>query len=263
MVVAVGDIACPPGEERTATQCQQGRTARLASELDPDAVLALGDLQYQTGSLRSFRRSYAKSWGALRDLTHPMPGNHEYGTEDARGYYRYFRHRQPGRPGYYAFDLGDWRIYALNSNCEEIRCGRQYEWLREDLEDNPRDCSLFAMHHPRWSSGEHGSDEDMSRFFFMAYRHRVEMVLAAHDHDYERFKRMNAQGERDEDGVLSFVTGTGGKSLYRFEEIEDGSAYRRSGHFGVLRLSLRPDRFRFAFKDVNGRTPDSGRRTCH
>ncbi len=264
VVVAVGDIACPPGRKKTKTTCRQGRTARLTDDLDPDAVLALGDLQYETGSLPAFRNAYATSWGPLRGITYPVPGNHEYRTKDARGYYRYFDQRQPGRPGYYAFDLGDWRVYALNSNCDEIRCRREYRWLRKDLEAHPRDCSLFAMHHPRWSSGgEHGSDEDMGRFFFMAYRYRVDVVLAGHDHGYERFNRLNAAGERDEDGVLSFVSGAGGKSLYKFGETEDGSAYRRSGHFGVLRLALRPDRFRFAFKDVDGSTPDSGRRNCH
>jgi acid phosphatase type 7 len=263
VVVAVGDISCTPGAKRTATTCRDGRTAKLTAALDPDAVLALGDLQYERGSLHGFRHAYADTWGKLLGKTYPIPGNHEYKTADARGYYTYFAGRQPGAPGYYAFDLGGWRVYALNSNCGVIDCAKEYEWLEDDLTANPRTCSLFTMHHPRFSSGlEHGANRTMSRFFRIAVTHDVEMVLAGHDHDYERFHRMKADGTRDRDGVLSFVSGAGGKSLYGFGTVQEGSAYRRAGHFGVLRLALRSDEFRFAFKDVNGTTPDAGTRAC-
>jgi len=263
VVVAVGDIACRPGARRTATKCQHARTAELAAGLEPDAVLALGDLQYEAGSLRAFRRSYAATWGGLRGRTYPIPGNHEYKTAGARGYYTYFDARQPGAPGYYAFDLADWRVYALNSNCSEINCAKEYAWLRDDLAAHPRSCSLFTMHHPRFSSGrEHGSNADMSRFFRIAQTHDVDLILAGHDHDYERFRRMKADGRVDRQGVMSIVSGAGGKSLYRFGKVVDGSAYRSAHDFGVLRLGLRADRFRFAFKTVEGTTPDKGRRAC-
>ena len=263
LVVAVGDIACPPSATTTKEKCKERRTARLTAAIDPDAVLVLGDLQYQSGSLSDFRDSYDKTWGELRPVTYPVPGNHEYRTEDAAGYYSYFKRRQPGPPGYYAFDLGTWRVYALNSNCGEIRCGAQYEWLLKDLARNPEDCSLFAMHHPRFSSGpDHGSNPRMKRFFWIAQSHDVEMILAGHDHHYERFRRLTADGERSKNGVVSFVAGTGGKSLYGLGETEDGSAHREATSFGVLRLALRPDRYRFAFKDIDGSTADSGRRSC-
>jgi hypothetical protein len=73
---------------------------------------------------------------------------------------------------------------------------------------------------------------------------------------------MDAHGELDPTGPVSFVAGTGGKSLYGVREVEHGSAYRRTGHFGVLRLSLHADRYAYAFKDVDGTTPDRGRRSC-
>jgi len=263
VVVAVGDIACPPTDKPTATTCRQRRTFKLARSLKPDAVLALGDLQYESGSLSDFRNGYAKTWGRLLGRTYPIPGNHEYHTAGATGYYRYFKTRQPGSPGYYAFNLGGWSIYALNSNCEAISCPTEYRWLKRELAAKPRQCSIFTMHHPRFSSGvKHGSDASMSRFFRIAQAHSVEMILAGHEHVYERFHRMRANGEVSSDGVLSFVAGTGGKSLYHFGKSLKGSAYRRAGHFGVLRLALRRTEFRFAFKDVNGTTPDSGTRAC-
>jgi hypothetical protein len=263
VVVAVGDIACRPGAATTPTRCHEAATAELTAGMQPDAVLALGDLQYETGSLHDFRHSYAPTWGQLRGRTRPIPGNHEYKTAGANGYYTYFRKRQPGAPGYYAFDLGGWRVYALNSNCAEIDCATEYTWLRDDLAANPRTCSLFTMHHPRFSSGsEHGSNPGMATFFRIAQRRDVDLVLAGHDHDYERFRRMRADGTVDPDGVMSIVSGTGGKSLYRFGAVQEGSVFREDDDFGVLRLALRPDKFRFAFKDVDGTTPDKGKRRC-
>ena len=263
VVVAVGDIACRPGAQVTKTACRHARTARLTRSLEPDAVLALGDLQYESGTLPDFRGSYDKTWGRLLDKTYPVPGNHEYRTPGARGYYAYFDDRQPGKPGYYAFNLGKWRVYALNSNCGDIACGAEYRWLKRDLAAKPRACSIFMMHHPRFSSGiEHGSDRDMARFFSIAVDNDVEMVLAGHDHDYERFRRMRASGAVDRSGVLSFVSGAGGKSAYDFGKVEEGSAYRLSGRFGVLRLALRQDRFNFSFRDIDGSVEDRGRRSC-
>jgi acid phosphatase type 7 len=263
VVVAVGDISCPPGAPRTRTTCHDRGTARLTSRIDPDAVLALGDLQYPTGSLRDFRREYATTWGNLRGRTFPVPGNHEYDTYGASGYYQYFAARQPGAPGYYAFDLGRWRVYALNTNCNDIDCAPEYAWLEGDLASHPRTCSRFFMHHPRFSSGrEHGSDPSMSRFFGIAQVHDVDLVIAGHEHSYERFRRKRANGRVHRSGVMSFVSGGGGKSLHPMGRPEPGSAYRLSGHFGVLRLALRSGEFGFAFKDVDGRTRDKGERRC-
>ena len=54
-LVAVGDIACPPGSKPTTTTCRQASTASYAASLRPTWVLALGDLQYEKGSLDGFR----------------------------------------------------------------------------------------------------------------------------------------------------------------------------------------------------------------
>jgi len=262
-VVAVGDIACAAGARTTRTRCRQGDTARLTRSLAPDAVIALGDLQYPTGSLRAFRRSYARSWGSLRDITHPVPGNHEYLTRRAAGYYRYFRDRQPGRPGWYAVDLGRWRAYLLNSNCTEVDCAAEAAWLRRDLTDHPRTCSLIATHHPRYSSSAaHGSDARLHRFFRIAFRHRVELFLSGHDHDYERFRPLDHAGRRAARGVVQIVAGIGGKSLYRLGKRPAASVRAVDGRFGVVHLILRPGSYDLAFKTTDGKTSDSASRRC-
>lgn len=261
-VVAVGDIACRPGAKVTAKTCRHRATARLTRRIAPDAVLALGDLQYEVGSLRAFRKSYDRSWGDLRRITYPTPGNHEYRTAGASGYYRYFSARTPDRPGHYAVDLGRWRAYVLNANCDQISCDRAARWLRRQLRRNPRDCSLIATHYPRYSTGQHGNNRFMKRFYRIALRNRVDLVLAGHDHHYERFRRMNHRGGIAERGVMQFVSGGGGKSHYPAHGRARGSVHVEDDTFGVLRLVLRPGSFRYGFRGIDGSRQDNGIRSC-
>lgn len=263
-VVAVGDIACPPGQRVTAERCQQARTATLAKSYDPLRVLGLGDLQYDSGTLRAFRNSYADSWGSLKAITRPVPGNHEYRTRRAGGYYSYFANQQPGAPGYYAFDIGTWRLYALNSNCTKIDCGRQARWLAANMSNHPRRCSAIFMHHPRFSSGgEHGSSLVSRRFWRVAFRRHTDIALSGHDHDYERFYALTPSGEPSAHGIRQFVSGAGGKSLYRFGRIVRGSLVRDNHAPGVLALTLGAGEYGFEYRTVDGRVVDSGARSCH
>ena len=262
-IVAVGDIACSPGAARTASSCRQGATARLAARMHPTAVLALGDTQYDTGAYRAYQHSYHRSWGALRPITRPVPGNHEYGTPGARGYYRYFGDRQPGRPGWYAYRLGAWRLYALNSECSRVDCEAQRLWLLTDLATHPRACTLMYLHRPRYSSGgEHGSDASLQALWEVADMQGVDVALAGHDHSYERFVRMDAAGNPSADGIQSFVSGLGGKSLYRFGAAATGSLIRYNDDFGVLAMRLRAGSYAWRFKTIGGELVDSGSRSC-
>ena len=258
-VVAVGDIACAKDERVTPETCQQDATARLASSLDLAVVVALGDLQYKKASISEFMGSYDDSWGALRSITRPLPGNHEYNSDDARGYFAYVDQDKP----WYAWDAGKWRIYMLNSNCEEVDCDAEQEWLRADLEANPRQCSAIAMHHPRYSSGKHHSIESMSDFWQIAYDHHVDLALAGHDHDYERFDPLDADGNASPGrGLTSFVVGTGGKSLFAEYDAEPMSAYFQNTRFGVLDLTLAADTFSWRFVATDDSVLDQGQATC-
>lgn len=262
-VVAVGDIACRPGGAVTATTCQQAATALLTRSYDPTYVFPLGDTQYENGSLYDFTHSYDRSWGgALKAITKPVPGNHEYGTPGASGYFTYFQDQQPGGAGYYAFNVENWRIYALNSNCTIIDCDSQIRWMNRDMGNHPRTCSAIMMHHPRFSSGVHGSEAGIQRFWRVAYKHHADIALAGHDHDYERFRRMNPSGAAAADGLFSFVSGAGGKSLYPFGAAVSGSRARVNHAPGVLALTLGRTRFAFEYKTVDGIVMDSGVRNC-
>ncbi|HEX6248065.1 MAG TPA: metallophosphoesterase [Nocardioidaceae bacterium] len=262
LVVAAGDIACRPGAPTTATTCQQAATAGLAEGYAPRRVLTLGDHQYDAGTLADFRASYADSWGRLKSITEPVPGNHEYRTDGASGYYTYFRRRQPGPPGYHAFDVGTWRVYALNTNCTVIDCRAQRRWLERRLTRDPHRCTALTMHHPRFSSGKHGSNGFVRPFWRIAVRHGVDLALAGHDHHYERLRRRDASGAADRRGIISFVSGAGGSSLYDVGRPVAGSVFRDSSAFGVLALRLGKRRFAWEYQTIEGDVLDSGVRRC-
>lgn len=260
-VAAAGDVACPPGEGPSKTTCRQGATARLVRGLDPKWVLALGDLQYDNGSYAGFTKSYDASWGTFKAATLPVPGNHEYNTTGARGYYRYFG---ATAPGYSVASVGSWRVYLLNSNCDAIDCAAEQSWLDAELAADPSMCTAMVMHHPRYSSGlEHGSDKSLAPFWEIAYAHHVDLALAGHDHDYERFAPMDAHRHvRAKRGITSFVVGTGGKSLYHRGKQAAGTRYFRSDAFGVLILSLGDGAFSWKFRTIAGTSRDAGSRSC-
>ena len=260
--VGAGDIADCRSEGDT-------QTAAILDALPGAAVFTLGDNAYEDGSLREYEDCFGPTWGRHRERTWPAPGNHEYRTAGAAGYFAYFGDRAgPDGRGYYAFELGGWRVYSLNSNCEAIGgCGggsSQLAWLRDDLANHPAACVLAYWHHPRYSSSEHGSDDVMDAAWDALVEARAELVLAGHDHAYERFAPMNASGDAAANGITSFVVGTGGRSHYGFEEILPTSVARSTGVWGVLELTLAPDAWSSRFVPVPGGTfTDAASGDCH
>ncbi len=158
VIAAAGDIACDPatpafnGGAGTRTQCRQKAVSDLLVNAGLSAVLPLGDEQYEDGQLTAFARSYDPSWGRVLSITRPTPGNHEYNTAGAAGYFGYFGSRagSPGR-GYYSYDVGRWHLIALNSQCSHVSCARgsaQERWLTADLAAHRNTCTLAYWHPP-------------------------------------------------------------------------------------------------------------------
>ena len=262
-LLAAGDIAscASDGDEQTAA---------LLDTL-PGTVLTLGDTAYDHGSADEFRRCYSPSWGRFRDRTYPAPGNHDYQTTDASGYYEFFGPRagQPGK-GWYSFDRGRWHLIALNSNCDAVGgCqpgSEQERWLRADLAAHPTRCTLAFWHHPRFSSGTtHGSDPAVGGLWLALYQAGAEVVLVGHEHNYERFAPLDPLGGVDPArGVREFVVGTGGKSHYPFGPPLPGSEVRNSDSFGLLELQLRPTGYSWRFLPAQGGSFQvSGSGRCH
>ncbi len=276
VIAAAGDIACDPADLNfndgagTMWTCRMQATADLLVNINPTAVLALGDNQYEDGTLLKFQESYDRTWGRLKAITYPAVGNHEYGTQGATGYFAYFgpRSGEP-RKGYYSYDIGTWHLIALNSNCTFVggckEGSPQEQWLKADLAAHRSMCIVAYWHHPRFSSGWHGNNSAYRAFWQDLYEAGADVVLVGHDHDYERFAPQDPDGAADPGrGIREFVVGTGGRSLYGFRNIQPYSEVRNAGTFGVLVMILHPRDYEWKFVPISGKTfTDSGRASCH
>lgn len=260
VLVGAGDIAdCgSPGDEWTGD---------LLDGLE-GTVITIGDNAYPNGSFRDFIDCYDPSWGRHRDRTLPSLGNHEYLTPAASGYFRYFRERAgPPGLGFYSYDLRGWHVVVLNSTLEYGDQALQRSWPVQDLARHPTACAVAYFHHPRFSSGLHGDQPQMQAVWSILYQFGVDVVLAAHDHNYERWAPQDLLGRRDDaHGIRQFVVGTGGGSLRGVTGGRPNSEFRDADHFGVLELSLGEGSYRWAFLATDGTTSwtqDEGEDTCH
>lgn len=261
VLLAAGDIA-------SCSSTGDEATALLLAAL-PGDVATLGDNAYESGSAEEYANCYDPSWGAVKARTHPSAGNHEYNTPGAAGYYAYFG-AAAGDPakGYYSYDLGAWHVIALNGNCGAIggcQAGSPQErWLRADLASHPSACALAYWHQPRFSSGPHGSDATFQPLWQALYDYGADVVLGAHDHDYERFAPQTPSGADDPvRGIREFIVGTGGRSDYAVGVPASNSETSNSDTFGVLQLTLHANGYDWKFVPEAGKTySDSGSGAC-
>ncbi|MBV8514191.1 MAG: metallophosphoesterase [Acidobacteria bacterium] len=249
-------------------------TAKLIEQI-PGEVFASGDLAYEHGNAAEFHECYGATWGRFKDRTHPSLGNHEYGTPEARDYFRYWGDRAgPVGKGYYSFDLGVWHIIALNSNCGAPGLGGceagspEETWLRKDLSEHAGSCIIAFGHHALFSSGilrkhaVHGELRQMVRDLYDAH---ADLLLVGHEHSYERFAPQDPDGKIDPKyGIREIVVGTGGRSHDPLGFATDNSEVRNMDTFGVIKITLMPHAYTWEFVPVEGSTfTDSGSGVCH
>lgn len=304
VLAAVGDIAC--GMNSTSAACKQMEVSDLIiNKINPSAVLALGDLQYEFGEYTNYmyqgdpRIGYDASFGRFKDKTYPTIGNHEYGdsvgssnmTPDcdilqagnpssyACGTFDYFNGKgnlsgQMGErgKGYYAVDVGNWRLYSINSNCQRsgapsCAAGSPQElWFKADLAAHPNNPKLMILHHPYLSSDTRSFDyytqlHDIWQDFYQA---GGDLALVGHSHFYERFAPMNPDRVPDsEKGIRQFIVGTGGRNVYGFGAIKPNSEVRIGSTFGAMKLTLHQTSYEWQFLDLNGQVLDSGTASSH
>jgi hypothetical protein len=310
-VVAAGDMACDPvdpmwRDPATATAsdgqpppnplwCRERAVSDIAVAVRPQALLALGDYQYEVPSAQAFTSTYGPTWGRLQTVTIPAIGNQEYKVHDANTFTGYFGDLAGPEQHYWSTQVGAWHVVILNSNCTIVTggCGLgspQQIWLAADLAANRTRCTVALWHHPRWSNGIGGPDTRTNAMFATLAEYGVDIVLSGHDADYERFGKLDGNGNPSRVGVRQFVVGTGGQVVYdpsgeperqatghtATEEITSDavshpdSEFVDYGHPGVLVLTLRPSGYDWAFHAV-GVTPgeasnavtDSGTAPCN
>jgi acid phosphatase type 7 len=281
VVAAAGDIACDPADRNFADGfgagafCRQRQTSDLLLRMDLDAILTPGDIQYEDGQLWKFQQSFDPTWGRLKPLIRPVPGNHEYGDPGAAGYFDYFN--GPGQQsgpaggrdqGYYSFDVGRWHMIALNSECARVGgCAAgspQESWLRADLATHPAACTLAFWHRPRFTSGRNDAAGAMLPVWNALYEAGADVIVNGHEHFYERFAPLTPAGVYDPGrGIRQFIAGTGGRSRFGYVTVAPGSEVRENRRSGVLKLTLEDEGYRWEFVSApDGRVHDSGTDRC-
>jgi hypothetical protein len=276
VIGAAGDIACAadPNDASRPDTCQYDDTSDLIHGTGLTQVLALGDVQYDTGAYGDFLTYYDPWWGRALANTSPVPGNHEHVQDPSskpRGYFHYFgrRVRGPAGLGYYSYDLPKgctpghgvcWHFVALDSELcfASGGCGpaespgapgpgnRQYAWLAADLAAHPNDdyaCTLAYWHHPLFSfSTGSGATSAVEPLWRLLYRAHADLVLNGHSHNYERWRPQDPSGHLDRArGIREFIIGTGGASHY---DLRSGPwpanlAAAQDTSFGILRIGLK------------------------
>jgi Calcineurin-like phosphoesterase len=267
-LVGAGDIAqCLPDAEGNIhpTQTSAFQTAQMVQAVD-GIVFAAGDNVYPTGSLVNYGACYDPTWGTLKARTRPVPGNHEYlSSPSASGYFNYFGSvaGEPGK-GWYRYEAGTWRIYALNSECKpSTTCLEQLDWLAADLASEPHLCTLAVWHRPRWGPTSATDWPRMDAIWRLLAAAGAEVVINGHNHAYARWTRLNADGTADPNGMLDIVVGTGGAGLYDYPTFSSLIEVHDSATHGVLRLDLRPGSYGWEFLPLAGSTfSDSGSADC-
>jgi len=200
-VAAAGDIA---GEGGNGAR----QTGDLIRSQNPDVVLALGDLAYTAGTFSQFMNQYDPTWGSFKDITLPVPGNHEWKTPNAAGFAQYFGTE---KPYYWSSNVGGWRIIGVDSECSKVGgCtpgSPEYQFIQQALSGAPK-CTLALWHRPYWNTGKHGSYSAIRPIVQLLQAQHADVILTGHDHNYQRFPKTG--------GVREFVVGTGGAGLYSF-----------------------------------------------
>lgn len=244
VVYAVGDIG---GAEGAGAD-----VAEMLSRRNLEALLTLGD-HVSSGTAEEFEAWYGPTFGASDGHVRPAPGDRDYGVPGAAGYFGYFgEHARMFRGApYYAYSLGGWRVYALNSEIGESRPGEEmYEWLRSDLEARSDDCVLAYWHRPV----EDSALGEMGYVWRLLAAHGTDIVLMAHSRNYQRWSTV--------DGINGFVVGTGGSALERVDADDERVRAAIDRHHGALELRLTRRGAEYAFIATDDRVLDSGQLLC-
>jgi chitodextrinase len=257
VVAVAGDIA--------GDGAGDSATAALLDALNPTAVLTAGDNVYNDGSASQFSQYYEPTWGRHKAKTYPTPGNHDYQTSGASGYFGYFGARAgPAGKGWYSVNIGAWHIIGLNSEVSHGATSEQVNWLKADLAASGARCVMALWHKPRFTAGNYSDMSSYQPFWDALYAANADVVINGHDHNYQRYVPLNPSGARDDArGLREFVVGTGGRSHYGIRadsrrESADGGTY------GVLKLTLRATGYDWQFVPEAGKTfTDSGSGACH
>ncbi len=251
VLFAVGDLG----------GAQSADTAALATMLAKhriDALALLGNLAPPDGSTTAWDEAYQPVFGGFDRAVRPTPGDIEYLTKDAAAYFAHFAKHGVNFPQapYYAYTLGSWRIYSLNSEIGQGNPGSDmYEWLRHDLTTIGAPCIAAYWHSPVRTAGPGEADAgSMGRIESLLAAEGADIIITGHDPNYQRWTAP--------DGVTSFVVGTGGATLAAPTRQDPDLAASSASSAAALELDLHPSDADFQLVTAGGAVVDSGSIGC-
>lgn len=194
------------GDSGTGSFYQRAIAAEL--ETVPYSFLVhLGDLAYESGTRSEIQDDFFGVYAQLArsSAVFPVAGNHDYRTEFAAPLLEAFSLPENAPPDrrerFFSTDWGSVHLVGLDTEAID---STQLSWLEQDLAGNAGKWLIVFGHRPLYSSGEAGGDPRLRGLLGPIFeRHRVHLVLAGHEHDYERTRPI--------DGVTYLVSGGGGR----------------------------------------------------
>lgn len=245
-----------------------GYVTDMVNSWNPNLFLYLGDV-YEKGSTAEFYNWYGQSntfYGRFRSITNPTIGNHEYENGVAPGYFDYWNNV----PNYYSYNANGWHFIVLNSNCglnRDCAVGQaQYNWLAKDLSKNTNVCTIAYFHHPPFNIGPEGYATSMNDMWALMAQSGVDIVLAGHDHDYQRWVPLDGNGNPSPTGITEFVAGGGGHGIQGFTVSDPRLAVgfdTSPNSFGALRMVLNQYGASYQYFNYQGTVLDSGAVPCN
>jgi 3',5'-cyclic AMP phosphodiesterase CpdA len=223
------------GDFGTTTEAA-AKVAELVRAERPDFVITTGDNNYPDGEAETIDANIGRFYhefihpyrgrhgaGAKENRFFPSLGNHDWETPGVAPYLDYFT--LPGNERYYDFVRGDVHFFAVDSDEREpdgiAATSKQAAWLERALGASKSAWQVVYMHHPPYSSGSHGSSVELR---WPYARWGADLVLAGHDHHYERV---------NQDGIVYVVNGLGGNRPYPVKKQLPGSVFSYNRRHGA------------------------------
>lgn len=214
-IAVIGDFGSGTGAE--------GRVATLVRKAHPEVVVTTGDNVYGSPDYAGLVGRYYGTWIA-KGTFFPAVGNHDYeqGIEAFDAAFPYLEGRH-----LYSRVVGDVQFFVVDSEAaitSDAERSRQRRWLAKVVPRSTAAWQVVVLHHPPYSSGATHGSTTQTQWPYRAWG--VDLVLAGHEHQYERIQRA---------GVTYVVDGAGGKDLYAFGRPIAGSKARVE-RFGAVFL---------------------------
>jgi hypothetical protein len=222
-VAVLGDMGeGTPAQLRNVEQIKRWR---------PTHVATTGDNVYPLGREKDWAQRFDPQYHALRMSTtwHPALGNHDYYAGDLTPYFQRFPHL--AGQAYYSWSLGPAQFFVLDTEQRLDGASSQHAWLAAQLAASTAAYKVVQVHRPMVSSraGSIGRNIHGSLGPLLA-RHGVQLVLAGHEHGYERSRPVN--------GTVHMVTGGGGAATYGYPGDQPDMSVVRTARQHHLQLSF-------------------------